>query len=188
MGAKLAQDCSQETYDDIGRLVYACVQQFIKRHNGRWDREELVSVAHVWYMRAVTTYRMGAGTKFSTWVRINVWYGLQIHTKQIMHRSKTILLGLDGDRETTRPSFSQNFLSDLSDTTKCVWQVIQTLPDELSQILRYQTPRARQRVLSAYLLGLGYSSNVIAQAFSELREALTNREELQGCGTEKQQS
>lgn len=183
-----------ETYEDVRLLIFDTVHKFHRSYGG--DFEELVGDAHLIFMEVYNNFDPGRGTKFSTWLRLKIWYGLLekaraqakrrkgLHDRAVDQTDKRMssinltdisCIDLTNIPAVNQPTFSLlDFISEreISKDAVIVVNLVLNPPPGLGKIFEKSGWKRVRGCLREYLRGLGWTVARISESFSEIRQVL----------------
>ncbi len=172
---KLAEEeCYNDLANSLKRLVSSFMRQYGMSRSMVEGYEELLSIANELFIYANRTHDTTLGD-YGKRIRYVVWSGLLDHITKLAKRSKQCRqLNIDFDNHESEwleqaPEFLPNLLANLSDDAKGVVRLVLDPPKEAS---RFMTAANWRKRLTKTLLGMGWTTVRIAQAFSEIAQAL----------------
>lgn len=160
-----ARSKASELYSKLEKLIHHTVKKFHKRFGG--DYEELLSIAHYKFMKALETWKPDRGA-LTTRVRQLIWYGLLDHINRPYLNGSRVSI-LTGTTLSNLPS-KQRF-----DLEKVMSEVSPDAREVVRRALRSSksgTQNKKRAALAEALLDLGWAAQRVLEAFREVQEAL----------------
>lgn len=160
---------AEEVWNKVKGVVHSTVRAFQRRYGGEY--EELLSEAHVHFMKAYDTYNpnpsqntgdyhIGGWVKYIVWNRLKDSLGTQLHRDWVLPRVENDFSGI-----AERNTFNLNqFLTEISQEAADVVKFALTNP--------YGSPYNKQLAVMRLLRDVGWAGQQILKAFNEIREAL----------------
>lgn len=181
----LRRDALTETYEDVRKLIYKTVADFVRRYNGSRIPEltyhELAAIANELYVDAYDSYRAERGP-FPQWVRFYIYKNLTERLRNNLRRQNQVSIGrLTDEMEaviTSRPEFQlAPLLERLSWDGRIVVLLVFEVPISLRCALLEQeqeeeTPKQIRQALRECLRDFGWTPQRIARSFREIKKAL----------------
>lgn len=171
---------AEAKYLSVQDLIKATVKQFATTKGG--DRDELMGIANLTYAKIEKRWD-GDLSKFSTWIRYNVWNAMLDHLRTEIGRlrrvPRTYVDDMDTAFTTPSPSDSQlkAMLDGLSKEARLVASLVVEDVPEITLFMRMRkrknpTPSNYLYSIKEFLQDIGWSASEIATSFKEIKEAL----------------
>ncbi len=139
-------DAKTQTYNEVRKLVFHTCHKFAAQYGRGDDWDEMVGEANLAFCLAVQRYKRNRGSKFSSWVRLHVWYRLlDLRKSQIKRilRMPTVPL-IDG---IVPDGVLPNPVSMIVNTISKLRERIDARPEDTAWFVAAQTARRKRRVL-----------------------------------------
>lgn len=166
-----AKYAAAETFADMERLIYYTVHEFVRKYGGQF--EHWIEYAGIAFMTAYHKYDPSLGMTFASYVRFVLWHHLlDVRRRAARYHARDSQEPLDELH--APPVFDRiSFLDELSrDARKVVNLILATPPGLSKEIGSVKKPWMIRSVLRRHLRALGWTTERIAESFSEIRRAL----------------
>ena len=165
------------SYEDFHLLVFYITHSFATRFDIPFD--DLISEAHVAFVKAFDSYDPSHGTKVSSWIYHEVWTGLMsFMRKELRHRNLEELTDQTPMGFTTQSTFLLDLQDDLGRDARALMEILLSGPRDFSTLCRWNQVTTRTGALEAlreYLEDRGWPTRSISRGISDLRALVNNR-------------
>lgn len=165
-----------ETYEDVKRLIYKVVNQFMRRNGGDFD--ELVSTANEVYLDAHETWKPGSAP-FTHYLCICIYRRLIGDWKKSRRLKVVSLTEPEGGQTQVVDKFfdfnREEFYEQLSDEARYVVQLAFSPPEDLSGMIARKGGKVLHysSTIKEYLRDIGWSRTAIREAWTEVQGILS---------------
>jgi hypothetical protein len=170
-----------EAFESVEKMLWRLVDEFKYAYGIRIDNtEDLFSVSSLFFVKAYHSYDSRSRAKFSTWVWLKAWRGLQSHiryeARKTAHTTQEEEEGLEGACKCNSTFNLTEFFEVLSEEAEFVAELVVHTSPGLARAMRddnaYCSRHAMRRGLQDYLQGRGWEKDEIEDAFEEISEVL----------------
>lgn len=183
---KTDTDSMTQAYHKVKGLILQSACKFYHKTHRRFDLDELICEANSMFMKAWRTYDETKKTKFSTWVAMVVWTGLEhwsVRESKVQQRYKSMF---DEEGECINEPgyydyntfFVEDLLCDLSPEAQELIKLALDLPQELQEEVRSTRGGWNGHTVKAsirkHLKRLGWSHSKIRRTVDEVKTVIRN--------------
>lgn len=160
--------------EDVQKVIQKTVWNFVKFYKGTRHLDELFSEAHYAFMECVESYDKEKGSKFTTWVYVNVWNRMQrfrIDRINTLKKQK----GCDLEKLAMPERFNiAMFMDKLSnDAATAVTIALNPTTKMMEEITKHRIQMLAHRTcVQIELAKMGWEPKRIHSAFKEVKEVL----------------
>lgn len=169
----LRKSVLEETFEDVKGLIYDCIAKFRALY-GFNDEEELLSVCHIAYMKAMETYNPSQGS-ITSWIRLHCFGYMKNSAAKKAHFSKHRPEDEQREEDIKEETPILDTLDGMCEDAQTIALLILETPFELAQMFA-KGKKETKTVLTEYLKTKGWKPRRIRKAFYDLYEHLTRNQ------------